>query len=207
MRGSVMSDRTIEQTRQFADANLDKFFNSVTPELKAHVVSLPKRITQLSARPVIRLKEVLNTADQIFDHAGKFAACARGCGHCCHVSVPITEFEARYMGDNLNIEPVALKQSIRHDLKEFSTHTPCPFLKNGECSIYEVRPLTCRMHMNFDRDNYWCLHENWQKSEAEIPRPTIQPLIDAYHMVISNTKPIMADIRDFFPQGRATNGA
>ncbi len=198
-----MVDRTREQTRQYADANLDKFFNSVTPELKAHVVSLPKRITQISARPVVRLKEVLSTADQIFDHAGKFAACARGCGHCCHVSVPITEFEARYMGEHLNIKPVELKQSIRHELSEYGSHTPCPFLANGECSIYEVRPLTCRMHMNFDRDNYWCLHENWQKPEAEIPRPTIQPLIDAYHMVISNTKPIMADIRDFFPHGKA----
>jgi len=202
-----MSDRKIEQTRQFAEENLDKFFNSVPPELKAHVVSLPKRITQLSARPVIKLKEVLNMADQIFDHAGKFAACARGCGHCCHVSVPITEFEARYMAENLGIKLVELKQSIRHELSEYGSHTPCPFLANGECSIYEVRPLTCRMHMNFDRDNYWCLHENWLKPEAEIPRPTIQPLIDAYHMAIGSTRPIMADIRDFFPQGRMTNAA
>ena len=92
-------NRTPAETQAYADKQLDAFFESVTPELKAHVTSLPKRITQISARPVIRLKEVLNTADQIFDHAGKFAACARGCGHCCHVSVPITQFEARYMGE------------------------------------------------------------------------------------------------------------
>jgi Fe-S-cluster containining protein len=200
-----MTARTPKETQAFADKQLDAFFESVTPELKAHVTSLPKRITQISARPVIRLKEVLNTADQIFDQAGKFAACARGCGHCCHVSVPITQFEARYMGENLGITPVELKQSVKHELSEYGSHTPCPFLANGECSIYEYRPLTCRMHMNFDRDNYWCLHENWQKPEAEIPRPTIQPIIDAYHMTISSVAPIMADIRDFFPQGRATN--
>ena len=198
-----MTLRTPEETRQYADAKLDEFFESVTPALKAHVVSLPKRITQISARPVVKLKEVLNTADQIFDHAGKFAACARGCGHCCHVSVPITQFEARYMGENLGIKPVELKQSIKHELAEYGSHTPCPFLQQGECSIYEHRPLTCRMHMNFDRDNYWCLHENWQKPDAEIPRPTIQPLIDAYHMIISQVAPIMGDIRDFFPNGKA----
>ena len=197
-----MTVRTPEETRQYADAKLDEFFESVTPALKAHVVSLPKRITQISARPVVKLKEVLNTADQIFDHAGKFAACARGCGHCCHVSVPITQFEARYMGENLGIKPVELKQSIKHELAEYGSHTPCPFLQQGECSIYEHRPLTCRMHMNFDRDNYWCLHENWQKPDAEIPRPTIQPLIDAYHMTISQVAPIMGDIRDFFPYGK-----
>ena len=194
--------RTPEETRQYADAKLDEFFESVTPALKAHVVSLPKCITQISARPVVKLKEVLNTADQILDHAGKFAACARGCGHCCHVSVPITQFEARYMGENLGIKPVELKQSIKHELAEYGSHTPCPFLQQGECSIYEHRPLTCRMHMNFDRDNYWCLHENWQKPDAEIPRPTIQPLIDAYHMTISQVAPIMGDIRDFFPNGK-----
>lgn len=194
--------RTPQQTQEYADKQLDAFFNSVTPELKAHVVSLPKRITQISARPVIRLKEVLNTADQIFDHAGKFAACARGCGHCCHVSVPITQFEARFMGENLGIIPVELKQSVKHKLSDFGSHTPCPFLKQGECSIYEHRPLTCRMHMNFDADNYWCLHENWLKPDAEIPRPTIQPLIDAYHMTISSAAPILGDIRDFFPHGK-----
>ncbi len=199
-----MQSRTPAETHAYANVKMDEFFASVPAELRAHVVALPKRVTQVSARPVIRLKEVLDTADQIFDHAGKFAACARGCGHCCHVSVPITELEARFMGEHLGIEPVAVKQSIRHELSEFGSHTRCPFLANGECSIYEVRPLTCRMHMNFDRDNYWCLHENWQKPEAEIPRPSIQPLIDAYHTVIAG-QTVMADIRDFFPQGRATN--
>ncbi|MEQ1600088.1 MAG: hypothetical protein ABL880_12070, partial [Methylotenera sp.] len=118
-----MTARTPEETRLFADKQLDAFFESVTPELKNHVTSLPKRITQISARPVIRLKEVLNTADQIFDQAGKFAACARGCGHCCHVSVPITQFEARYMGENLGITPVELKQSVKHELGEYGSHT------------------------------------------------------------------------------------
>ena len=106
------------------------------------------------------------------------------------------------MGENLGIKPVELTQSIKHELAEYGSHTPCPFLQQGECSIYEHRPLTCRMHMNFDRDNYWCLHENWQKPDAEIPRPTIQPLIDAYHMTISQVAPIMGDIRDFFPNGK-----
>jgi hypothetical protein len=199
-----MAHRRPEQTRQYADVKLNEFFNSVPLELKTHVITLPKRITQISARPVVRLKEVLSTADQIFGLAGKFAACARGCGHCCYVSVPITQFEARYMGENLGIVPVEQIQTIKHELTEYGSHTPCPFLENGECSIYEYRPLTCRMHMNFDADNYWCLHENWKKPEAEIPRPTIDPLIDAYHTVISNVAPIMADIRDFFPHGKGT---
>jgi len=198
-----MKTRTPAETRACADQNLDKFFSTVSPELKTHVVSLPQRLAKMNARPVIKLVEVLNTADKIFDHASKFAACARGCGHCCYVSVPITEFEAHYIGDKLGLKPNEVKQNKRSDLKVFGSHTPCPFLHNGECSIYEVRPLTCRMHMNFDVDNYWCLHENWQKPEAEIPRPTIEPLEHAYHQLLSQTKQqIVADIRDFFPNGK-----
>lgn len=71
-----MTVRTPEETRQYADAKLGECFESVTPALKAHEASLPKRITQISAWPVVKLKEVLNTANQIFDHMGKFAACA-----------------------------------------------------------------------------------------------------------------------------------
>ena len=198
-----MKTRTLAETRACADQNLDKFFSTVSLELKTHVVSLPQRIAKMNTRPVIKLVEVLNTADKIFDHASKFAACARGCGHCCHVSVPITKFEAHYIGDKLGLKPNEVNQNKRPDLKVFGSHTPCPFLRNGECSIYEVRPLTCRMHMNFDVDNYWCLHENWQKPEAEIPRPTIEPLEHAYHQLLNQTKQqIVADIRDFFPNGK-----
>jgi Fe-S-cluster containining protein len=197
-----MANRTPAETRAYANVKMDEFFNTVPSELKAQVVALPQKIQHMNARPIIKLKEVLNTADKIFEHAGKFAACARGCGHCCHVSVPITEFEAQMIAEGIGVKAQVVKQSKRPDISQFGSHTPCPFLANGECSIYEVRPLTCRMHMNFDQDNYWCLHENWQKPEAEIPRPNIQPLEQAYHMLPAKTKPIVADIRDFFPRGR-----
>lgn len=192
-----------EQRRTLASQKLDQFFNSVPADLRERVVSLPKRIAQMNARAPLKLHEILRTADLIFDYAGQFAACARGCGHCCHVHVPIADFEARHIGDHINTPPVAVKQSIHHDRMEFSGKTPCPFLKNGECSIYEHRPLTCRMHLNFDIDNFWCLHENWNNPEAAIPRPEINPLIDAYHLLTDKVQPVMADIRDFFPHGKS----
>ena len=62
-----MTVRTPEETRQYAVAKLYELFESVMPALKVLVVSLPKRIMQISARPGVKLKDVLNTADQIFD--------------------------------------------------------------------------------------------------------------------------------------------
>ncbi|TSA49641.1 MAG: YkgJ family cysteine cluster protein [Nitrosomonadales bacterium] len=204
MKIPIVAEYTPEQRRELASEKLDGFFSSVPAELRARVTSLPKRISQMNARTSVKLQEVLRTADLIFAHAGKYAACARGCGHCCHVSVPIADFEAQYMEDHIGAAATPLKQSIRHELKEFSAQTPCPFLENGECSIYEYRPLTCRMHLNFDIDSYWCRHENWNKPEAIIPRPDIRPLMDAYHLLGGKTRPIVADIRDFFPHGKTS---
>ena len=198
-----MTEFSLEQRRALASDKLDQFFSSVPADLRERVTSLPKRISQMNARTSVKLQEVLRTADLIFAHAGQFAACARGCGHCCYVHVPIADFEAQYMGDHIGTAPVTLKQSIHHDRMEFSGNTPCPFLSNEECSIYEYRPLTCRMHLNFDIDNYWCLHENWNKPGAAIPRPDIHPLMAAYHLLSGKVPPIVADIRDFFPNGKA----
>jgi Fe-S-cluster containining protein len=196
---------TPEQRRALATEKLDHFFATVPPELKARVMALPKRISQMNARVSIKLQEVLRTADEILDHAGQYAACARGCGHCCHVHVPIADFEAQFIADRIGIKPMALERSIPHNRMEYSGQTPCPFLENGECSIYEARPLTCRMHLNFDVDPYWCLHENWNKPEAVIPRPDISPLMEAYYLLAGKAKPVVADIRDFFPHGKTSS--
>lgn len=198
----IVTELLPEQRRKLATDKLDKFFSTVPADIKERVQSLPKRIAQMNARVSVKLQEILRTADLIFSFAGKFAACARGCGHCCHVHVPIADFEAQFIADRVDTQLVALKQSIRHDRAEFSGKTPCVFLKNGECSIYEARPLTCRMHLNFDIDSFWCQHENWNKPEAAIPRPDIYPLMEAYHLLSGKTQPIVADIRDFFPNGK-----
>jgi len=198
----IAADLTPDQRRTLASEKLDQFFQTVPPELKARVVSLPQRISQMNARVSLKLQEVLRTADAIFDHAGQYAACTRGCGHCCHVHVPIADFEAQFIADRIGVKPVALQRSIPHNRLEYSGATPCPFLKNGECSIYDARPLTCRMHLNFDVDAYWCLHENWNKPEAAIPRPDITPLMEAYHLLAGKARPVVADIRDFFPNGK-----
>jgi hypothetical protein len=40
------------------------------------------------------------------------------------------------------------------------------------------------------------------RAEAAIPKPTITALTEAYHQLGEGLKPIVADIRDFFPTGK-----
>ncbi|MCE9634015.1 MAG: YkgJ family cysteine cluster protein [Methylophilales bacterium] len=195
---------SVEQRQHRASLQLDDFFHTVPSDIREKVQTLSRRISQMNARITVKLQEILRTADQIFGYAGKYAACARGCGHCCHVHVPISDFEAEYIAHHVGTKALPLKQSIHHDRMEYSGKTPCVFLKNGECSIYEARPLTCRMHLNFDIDSFWCQHENWNNPEAAIPRPDIHPLMEAYHMLAGKSEPVVADIRDYFPRGKNT---
>jgi Fe-S-cluster containining protein len=85
-------------------------------------------------------------------------ACRAGCDHCCYQAVGVTAPEALAIFDHLKgtrssgeLARVAAKISERHattrDLSShdrFSPDHPCPFLEEGECSIYEARPLACR---------------------------------------------------------------
>lgn len=85
-------------------------------------------------------------------------ACKDGCDHCCYQSVGVTPPEALVIADHLRrhlaedeLARVAEHISSCHERTQglsadarFSPEHPCPFLKATSCSIYEVRPLSCR---------------------------------------------------------------
>lgn len=85
-------------------------------------------------------------------------ACRAGCDHCCYQVVGATPPEVLAIFDHLRrtlsaveLEAVAARvaelQAKREGLsadERFSPDHPCPFLRAGRCTIYEVRPLSCR---------------------------------------------------------------
>ena len=85
-------------------------------------------------------------------------ACQAGCDHCCYQSVGVTPPEALAIRDHLrktrsaaDLAAVAAHLAERHDRtrglssdERFSPDHPCPFLREGRCSIYQARPLACR---------------------------------------------------------------
>lgn len=85
-------------------------------------------------------------------------ACRAGCDHCCYQGVGVTPPEALAVADHLlgTRSPDELARIVAHlaDRREktrgltsaerFSPEHPCPFLESARCTIYEVRPLSCR---------------------------------------------------------------
>ncbi|MGR5347163.1 YkgJ family cysteine cluster protein [Vibrio mediterranei] len=80
-----------------------------------------------------------------------FSCCARGCGQCCHVPVSVSLPEAMYLSHHLNRE-LNLHPTQKHH--EYDG-TPCPFLgEDGACSVYEARPIACRLFYAVDHYKY-----------------------------------------------------
>ena len=86
----------------------------------------------------------------------------KGCGECCkkfgkgkNSSLPLFEWEveqykelAKQKGINLNISPLHYfldkKSGFVFCLNYGMFNTPCPFLQENKCSIYDYRALICR---------------------------------------------------------------
>jgi Fe-S-cluster containining protein len=115
------------------------------------------------ARAVELAKSVMATTSRLADGllaqapAGS-VACKVGCDHCCYQAVGVTPPEALAIFDYLkrslssaDRERVAARVARAREetrglstAQRFSPNHPCVFLESGRCSIYEVRPLSCR---------------------------------------------------------------
>lgn len=138
------------------------------------------------------------------------AACRRGCAHCCHIPVTISGVEAALIGRYIGRAPARPGTSVRLDtfaaladavaaLQSLSTAmapSPCPFLLEEACSIYEVRPMACRLLLNMDDDDLLCRRVPGQ----DIPVPYADSTALKALFLMAQPAAPLADIRSFFAQ-------
>jgi Fe-S-cluster containining protein len=92
-------------------------------------------------------------------------ACRPGCDFCCHNQIEVTPLEALAIGSHIQALPAeeqaVLQDRIKASLASRAGKTkvkiarsrrefPCPFLSQGLCAIYPVRPLLCRAMHSLD---------------------------------------------------------
>lgn len=100
-------------------------------------------------------------------------ACKKGCSHCCSRIVVTTRVEVLALIDYIlaftDFDTHAIKEKVgihsrmladflnaRSQGKDenaiwFGRDIPCPFLTDGVCSVYEARPLSCRIYHSTDQ--------------------------------------------------------
>lgn len=210
-----------DEIERFAESTDPRFPQTVNARLKVVGVTARANLEAINARLVPRVPEFNWRAQAIVDSPKSktakiyalwelidemnamnvgHVACRRGCNHCCHTEVLMSPEEAEAMGKRIGQTP--RRPRLRGDRdKDFdcSYANPCTFLKDGECSIYENRPVACRSQYSLDVDALLC---EIPDGEPARPVPYLNPMPlnkVLLYVVQPKTAECMADIREFFP--------
>lgn len=165
----------------------------------ADVSSLTAPIINANASSRSKMQSLVRLADRINDAVSANVACqGNGCSKCCYQAVSVSGIEATWIHQKTGLP---MKSGISRNLDglEAMRHEffgkPCPFLKSGTCSIYEVRPIACRLSMSIAHSPYFCDTQIPAELSA-VPALNMNEFWLAYGMLSLKTD--IGDIRDFF---------
>lgn len=163
------------------------------------VAALSQHVGRAFDEPRIERKvfQIYKAAD-VFGAATKgISPCHDGCNHCCYQPVLITAAEATLIA-NSSGRKMASPAFTSHANREY-IGASCNFLKEGRCSIYDVRPFACRTYYSVDSDPESC---RIVPSAPDLTAPILdsQALYEAFATVVQEHILSVADIRDWFPK-------
>lgn len=159
----------------------------------------------------IRLIEL---ADKALELVKPNTPCRKGCFNCCYMAVPIDALEAEristYTGrkpTDHGYPPASLSvQTLEDTYKRLNEgasrfeRTPCTFLgPEGECTIYSVRPMNCRVHHVVEDDSEKCDLFTGRDDQGQVDLQWLQ-----YAATTLSLDGPIADIREWFPYDATT---
>jgi Fe-S-cluster containining protein len=109
--------------------NLEPFFGLMNS--LENYFRLVEKVDELCLRITERFRESIS--------------CRRGCDACCR-HLTLFPVEGAALAQALKGAEPALAENIRIRALEATPDGPCPLLENGDCLLYEARPLICRTH-------------------------------------------------------------
>jgi len=160
----MIEQHEMEVSRLKAQKKCEIIAHTLPPYLRKREEQLVARFEKHTGNSVSKLQSLYEFIDELFEFVQNFTPCNKGCSHCCHIEVSISEFEAEYIRKREGVKP-SLKRPSK---KNFGS--PCPFLKKGSCSIYKSRPYVCRRHVTLDDSSKWCRIDVCNNIRLSFPR-------------------------------------
>ena len=82
-----------------------------------------------------------------FEQYKNFICCKEGCSLCCEKGdYPVSDLELKYIMEGYSKLENTRKIRVQDNIKNMVRGGACPFLLNNRCSIYQYRPIVCRIH-------------------------------------------------------------
>lgn len=85
------------------------------------------------------------TIQQAWEQYQSQMQCKAGCFSCCRNDFRISLVEALTVRNAVSALVPDVQDAIRENLSGLNEQSLCPLLVAGQCSIYEERPLLCRV--------------------------------------------------------------
>jgi Fe-S-cluster containining protein len=179
-----------------AKANLREFNRRLSrSRFEKEEKILARRIeSYVDSDPHRALREMYDYFDRYYAIASDLTACRDKCSFCCMIPASIGADEASILSGRSGIP---IKPTKRYRLEPTFLVSPCPFLKEGSCSVYADRPMVCRTHHNYSNTNNACLPSSTEP-EMQLDRwSTFPNLMRVYNRIRANGIE-SGDIRSFF---------
>jgi Fe-S-cluster containining protein len=162
------------------------------------------RIASENASAKSKRRKVIAIANRVTAALAPHVACKPGCSQCCHMNTMIYEHEAvrlaEVSGRTLVRLPFRSLDVVHAEGLKFNG-TPCPFLAENQCSVYEDRPLVCRTHHSLREGTDECSMELAAAEQRRPPMYNPDLLEVPYREMNAAYRPLepCGNIGEFFP--------
>lgn len=196
MRPEGITEEMVQESVERAMGKID------TKGIRRQLNSV-ENILEMDVAPATQRSMLRGVAEVVSTMISPHVSCGAGCDHCCHMACTISIHEAKIIGARIGVDPKPVKIELtahtRSDMVDKYTGVPCPFLKEKKCSIYDIRPLSCRTYFNLSAYPEIC--DVVKHPGNEVPALDLSPIWMAD--VLINATPsapfVYGDIREYFP--------
>ena len=184
----------------------------VNVRARANEPRLNSQLRQLEKAPAIKHKIywLRQMAETFADAVAPQAACSDACDGCCHQPVSVTVQEAEVISREIGVPARTPTEWSTLPVLKYAGQ-PCPFLEDARCTIYQHRPMVCRLIFNMDADALLCHMVPGARSQAPYADHSIykELYVRAHLGKVKSREEMqaalkslrMADLREFFPNG------